>query len=383
MKKGMKWWGWGDESLYYPLANRPGAVEYLKKHLNLTELHQRPLFDIRNVEIPDSKIDSKTLSVISAELPERCVTTDRRERILHSCGRGYRDLVRLRSMKIANSPDAIFFPKTETDIQNILRLAEEHRIAIIPFGGGTSVVGGVDPLTGNMPFAGVLDMSRLCRLLDIDKLSRTVTAEAGITGPDLEDALKNEGFMLGHYPQSFEYSTLGGWIAPRSSGQNSILYGEIEDMVVSLKMISPAGEIETITTPRKAEGPNLNETILGSEGVLGVIVSATLRITPLSEETDYFSYAFSNFKEASDAARVVVQSGIPAAMIRVSDEDETEAFVKFGKKEGEGLAAKFISKIGRYLLTAKGIDPHRMSFVMIGLEGSIGENRANKRKSVV
>jgi alkyldihydroxyacetonephosphate synthase len=380
MKKEMKWWGWGDESLHYPLDSRPGAVEYLKKQLGLKGLQQRPVFDLKDVEIPDSKLDSKRLSAITAELPEGCVTTDRRERILHSCGRGYKDLVGLRSMKIPNSPDAVFFPETETDVQKILRLAEEHRIAIIPFGGGTSVVGGVNPLRGNMALAGTLDMSRLCRVLDIDKLSRTVTAQAGITGPDLEAELKKEGFMLGHYPQSFEYSTLGGWIAPRSCGQNSILYGGIEELVVSLRMISPAGEIETITVPRRADGPDLNETILGSEGVLGVIVSATLRITDLPEETDYFSYAFRNFEDASDAARVVVQSGIPAAMVRVSDEDETDAFIAVGRKKDQNLAEKIKSKIARYLLAAKGIDPHRMSFMMIGLEGNIVENRANRKR---
>lgn len=376
----MKWWGWGSESIRYNIEENPGIARYLLDKFNIKKIRGQPEFRIENINIPDSRLDSLLLGEFINELGASICSTKPIDRLHHSCGQSYPDIVKKRSMNIDNAPDAVFYPKSEGDIRTIIRLAEKHKMALIPFGGGTSVVGGVEPQDNGLGLTGTVNMTYMNKILEIDTISCTANIQAGIFGPELEAGLNKKGFTLGHFPQSFEFSTLGGWIAPRSSGQNSLLYGGIEKLVVSVKMLSPTGEINTHTSPRRADGPDLKELVLGSEGVLGIIVSAVLRIVPLPEEKKYFLYAFRGFDEAAAASRKIVQSGIRPAMIRASDEDETEAFITMAKGKESGIAVYIKAGIAKILLESKGIQPPNISFVLIGLEGTRADNQINRRK---
>jgi len=376
----MKWWGWGSESVRYNLDENPGIAKYLKDKFNIHEIKGQPEFRIEDINISDSRLDSSLLGEFENELSASLCSTKPLDRLYHSCGQSYPDIVKKRSMNIDKAPDAVFFPKSEDDIRTIFRKAAKHKMAVVPFGGGTSVVGGVEPQDNGFELTGTVNTTFLNKIMEIDPISRTANVQAGIFGPELEAGLNEKGFTLGHFPQSFEFSTLGGWIAPRSSGQNSLLYGGIEKLVVSVRMLAPSGEINTHTTPRRADGPDLKELVLGSEGTLGIVISAVLRIVPLPEEKKYVMYAFRSFDEAAAASRKIVQSEIKPAMVRASDEDETEALITMAKKKEGGIAGYLKASVVKFLLESKGIYPPNISFLLIGLEGARADNRINHRK---
>ena len=239
------------------------------------------------------------------------------------------------------------------------------------------MVGGVDAIPGQLSGVITLSLSSLNRVLRIDPISQTATVEAGIFGPELEAALKKEGFTLGHFPQSFEFSTLGGWIATRSSGQNSLGYGGIEKMVVSLKMVTADSTTETITVPRYAIGPDFKEILLGSEGTFGVITSATVRLYPVAQEKEYFLIGFRSFVEASEAARAIIQEGNSAAMLRVFDEEETAGMFLFGR-HSKGIIKKIFKPILSGFLKWRGFYPSSLSGMLIGLEGTKDQVEAER-----
>ena len=376
----MKWWGWGSESVRYNLTENPGVAKYLRDKFNIKEIKGQPEFRLEDINIPASRLNGSLLNEFNGELGTAVCSTEMKERFFHSCGQSYPDIVRKRSLKIERAPDVVFFPKSEDDIRTILTLAAKHKMALVPFGGGTSVVGGVEPQESGFELTGTVNTTYLNKIMEIDTVSRTANVQAGIFGPELEAGLNEKGFMLGHYPQSFEFSTLGGWIAPRSSGQNSLLYGGIEKLVVSVKMLAPDGEINTLTSPRRADGPDLKELVLGSEGTVGIIVSAVVRIVPVPEEKKYTIYAFRSFEEAADASRKIVQSKIKPAMIRVSDEDETQALITMGKGKKSGIAGYLKTCVAKFLLESKGIKHPNISFVLSGLEGARADNQINQRK---
>jgi alkyldihydroxyacetonephosphate synthase len=196
---------------------------------------------------------------------------------------------------------------------------------VIPFGGGSSVVGGVDPLQrADKSAVLTLDTSLLDQLLEVDAESLTATFQAGIDGPSLERALSAHGLTLGHFPQSFEHSTLGGWIAARSSGQQSDGYGGIDALLVSAKLVTPRGELVTLRVPRRAVGPELNALVLGSEGTLGVIVEATVRVRPKPRVQDVRGMLFRDLAAGIRAIRAFMAAGLPMTMMRLSDAEETE-----------------------------------------------------------
>lgn len=376
----MKWYGWGRESVRYSLNENPGIAEYLKIKFGIDRLKPKPAFSLAEVKIAPSRVGDSLLQEFRSALGASNCSTQHAERIYHSCGQSYKDICRLRSGTIENAPDVVFYPENEEHIRTIFKLAAKHRIALIPFGGGTSVVGGVEPGKNGFDFSATVNTTSLNKILQIDPVSLTATAQAGIFGPELEAGLNREGFTLGHFPQSFEFSTLGGWIAPRSSGQNSVLYGGIEKLLVAVKMMGPAGEIDTVICPRHAEGPDLKDLITGSEGFFGIIVSATVRIRPMPRENYYFMYAMENFEQAATAARKVIQSGIKPAMLRVSDEDETEAFVTMGKTKNKSIADYLKKSAAKFWLETRGLRPSKIASILIGLEGSEAENRQNRRR---
>ncbi|MFQ6089329.1 MAG: FAD-binding oxidoreductase, partial [Candidatus Methanofastidiosia archaeon] len=278
---------------------------------------------------------------------------------------------------IENPCDLILYPENEEQIERILELSKGNYIAVIPYGGGTSVVGGVEP-SSNSERVISLDLKRMNKILKIDVVSSTFTSQPGIKGPELEKHLNVKGFTLGHFPQSFEFSTLGGWIATRGAGQQSCGYEKIEDMVISIRVVTPEGVIETKNTPASASGPNLKELLVGSEGCFGVITCATLRIREIPEIFYYFGVLFKNFEDGVNAIREISQRTSPT-MIRLSDSDE----VRFGiaLRERKDFRAKMVEDFEISLLKRLGYSLENGSLAIIGIEGK--KDSVNFRKKVV
>jgi alkyldihydroxyacetonephosphate synthase len=374
----MKWWGWGAENVRVALSQSPATLEYLRSRLGVERLEGPASLRLEAVRLPASRLDEPLREKLAAIVgPENC-RTDQRERVLHSVGKGYKDLVRLRRLELDAATDVVVYPRSEAEVVAILACCREARIAVVPFGGGTSVVGGLEAEPGEQRLVVTVDLAFLNHVLQVDEISQTATVEAGIFGPELEARLGERGFVLGHFPQSFEFSTLGGWIATRSSGQNSLRYGGIDKLVESLRVVTPQGTIETLHVPRRADGPDVGQMLIGSEGAYGVIVSATIRIRRAPEHHDYCMYAFKDFRTALEASRLIVQTGARAALLRIADEEETAASLALGHRtasRGRALKRRF----GQWLLARKGFRPPALATLLVGLEGTLEENRRQRR----
>jgi alkyldihydroxyacetonephosphate synthase len=253
------------------------------------------------------------------------VTEDRHERVLHAHGKAYRDVVRAFRGWIDNPPDLVAHPRDERDVEAVLEWCADAGAAAIPFGGGTSVVGGVEARLGEA-YAGAVsvDLKRLDRVLEIDETSRAARIQSGALGPALEDQLRPEGLTLRHFPQSFEFSTLGGWIATRSGGHFATLYTHIDDLVESVRAITPSGAWESRRLPGSGAGPSPDRMLIGSEGILGVITEAWMRLQERPRFKASVGVAFDDFDAAACAVREISQSGLNPSNCRLLDASETE-----------------------------------------------------------
>jgi alkyldihydroxyacetonephosphate synthase len=271
--------------------------------------------------VPESRLDGGLEARLARTAP---TTTAGDARAAFSLGKSYPDLLAARGRELERACDAVVSPRTEGELERVLAQLTDAEVSVVPVGGGTSVVGGIEPIgrRADEPVA-ALDLSRLCACLDVDVVSRLATFQAGVRGPALERSLAAFGLTLGHTPQSFELSTLGGWIATRSAGQLSLGFGKLDRMTAGLRMLSPAGALAVDPVPAHSAGPDALGLALGSEGTLGVISRATLRVVARPERVRLSSFCFASFSEAADAGRTLVQAGIPAAGVRVSDGAET------------------------------------------------------------
>ncbi|MFE9788562.1 FAD-binding oxidoreductase [Nocardia salmonicida] len=251
------------------------------------------------------------------------LTTDDIDRLRHAGGKSTPDLLRRRASTPQDAPDAVVFPADHPQVLALLGYCAEHGIAVVPFGGGTSVVGGVDPGRGQFDTVIALDLRRLDTLTAVDPASGTATLGAGLTGPQAEELLGAHGLSLGHFPQSFEFASIGGFAATRSSGQASAGYGRFDDMVERLVIATPQGTLDLGRAPASAAGPDLRELFVGSEGALGIITSVTLRVHPVPETVGYQAWSFPDFATGAGALRTVVQAGAAPTVMRLSDEAET------------------------------------------------------------
>ena len=260
--------------------------------------------------------------------------------------------------------NAVVFPAQEEQILTVLQLAAEKGWVIVPFGGGTSVVGGVEPLSNARP-ALSLDLQRMKRILRIDHTSNTARIEAGIQGPELEAQLNADGYTLGHFPQSFEFSTLGGWIATRSAGQNSAKYGKIEHMVVSLRMVALDGVLDFPVVPADGTGPSLLHCLIGSEGTLGVITQAVVRLHSIPQYRAFAACLFPYFSEGMVSVRNILQTDLLPAILRLSDPDETAMALLLSRYPQPSLK----DRLGRGYVRCRGLDPKHSALLILIFEG--------------
>jgi alkyldihydroxyacetonephosphate synthase len=332
----LRWNGWGWKDHPDAVSGRPEVWNWIASELGMPSLLATPARPLEEIELRASRLSAQDRRALNLLFGER-MREDKHERAFHARGRSYHDLLRLRAGDLSDAPDAVIYAQSNQDVLKLLAFAAERSIAVVPYGGGTSVVGGVTPRPGNHGAAVSLDLSGMDLVESIDAESLTASAQAGISGPALEEALAIRGLTLGHFPQSYEFSTLGGWIAHRSAGQISNRYGKAEDWLAGLELATPRGMLREADFPASAAGPRLTDLVLGSEGVFGVVTRATVRVRPLPKAAVARAWLFRDFADGATAIREAVQGRIPAAMLRLSDVDESRfhrAFSSLGTQPG-------------------------------------------------
>jgi len=316
----MKWNAWGDPQEAKPLSE--GIRSLLAQALGVTNSPTGEL-DPDQVKLRPSQLADNHRDALAAIVgPDYC-RVGNRDRLLHAGGKSTLDLLRRKDSGVQEAPDAVLLPGTDDEVAAILRYCSQHGIAVVPFGGGTSVVGGLDPIRGAFSAVVSLDLRRFDALLAFDAISGEAEFGAGVTGPRAEKLLAAQGFSLGHFPQSFEFASLGGYAATRSSGQDSAGYGRFDDMIRGLRVITPAGPLNLGRAPQSAAGPDLRQLLIGSEGVFGIITRVRVRVHPVPDVTRYEAWSFPDFATGTAALRAVTQAGTGPTVIRLSDEAET------------------------------------------------------------
>src|SRR5271167_4261717 len=296
----MRWWGWGDPDS--PPALPPHALRFLSETIGVAA-RPRPPVALGQVQLAAATLPERALQGLREIVGPEGIRNDRAERVVHAAGKGYPDLIRLRAGEPEGAPDVVVLPGDRGQVRAVLELCARVSLAVVPFGGGTSVVGGLAPLRGEHAGVVALDMRRMGAVLDLDRESLTAAVQAGVRAPALERYLGARGLTLGHVPQSFEYVSLGGCAATRSAGQASSGYGAIERMVLGLKLAAPAGDLELPAVPASAAGPGLRQLLVGSEGTLGVICELALRVRPAPRERIYEGVFFDSFAAGVQALR--------------------------------------------------------------------------------
>ena len=320
MEPPMKWNAWGDPAQAKPLSD--GIRTLLKQALGIEDSAAAEL-DAEQVRLRPSALSSADRDGLAAIVGADYCSVDDRGRLLRAGGKSTLDLLRRKDSGIQDAPDAVLLPGDDNEVAAILQYCASRSIAVVPFGGGTSVVGGLDPIRGDFKAVVSLDLRRLNELHSLDEVSGEADLGAGLTGPEAERLLGERGFSIGHFPQSFQFATIGGFAATRSSGQDSAGYGRFNDMVRGLRTVTPAGVLDLGRAPESAAGPDLRQLMIGSEGVFGIITRVRVKVHPVSEATRYEAWSFPDFTTGADALRAVVQTGTGPTVIRLSDEAET------------------------------------------------------------
>lgn len=304
-----RWNGWGDESRSLELPETAGPV--LESLVGPGNPLTDATLEAAMKRVPTTRLQGHALADTSAET-----------RVRHACGQSLPDWLSMRSGRFVSIPDAVAFPETSEQVQDLLGWAKSRDAIVVPYGGGTSVVGHLTLEPSETPYL-TIAMTRMNKLLDLDDESLIATMGAGASGPQVEAQLRAKGLTLGHFPQSWELSTLGGWIVTRSSGQQSLKYGRIEQIFAGGRTETPMGRLDVPTFPASSAGPDMRELLMGSEGRFGILTEAKVRVTPLPERESFLSMFAPSWEQGIDAARRIAQSRVAVSMLRLSNAKET------------------------------------------------------------
>lgn len=327
----MEWDAWGVAEKRQTLS--PQVKALLASALGIPE--REPVSrDESAVALSPSSLTEEQLTALRDLLGTEHVSTDHGARLRHSGGKSTPDLLRRRSTSVQDSPDAITYPASHEEVSALLALCGQQSIAVVPFGGGTSVVGGLDPQRGGLTAVIAVDLRRMSGLVSLDEVSGTAVLLPGTSGPEAEELLGAKGFSLGHFPQSFRFASIGGFAATRSSGQASSGYGRFDAMVDAVRIATPRGDLNLGRAPASAAGPDLRQLFLGSEGALGIITEVTVRVHRLPEDTWYQGWSFPSFEAGAQALRTLVQSDAAPTVLRLSDEAESGLNLALAKDIG-------------------------------------------------
>jgi alkyldihydroxyacetonephosphate synthase len=318
----------------------------LRAQLGLDDVATPPVA-LDEVRLRAPALPASAESELAAAIGAGNVRTDRETRVLRAGGKSYPDLFRRRSGDAEDAPDAVLFPGSHDEVQRVLDICAAHAVAVVPFGGGTSVVGGVEPIRGRFAAVVALDLSRLDKLVDVDRESMTATLQAGLRGPQAEALLQEHGLTLGHFPQSYEHASIGGYAATRSAGQASTGYGRFDELVVGLRMATPVGELLLDHGPASAAGPDLRALAVGSEGTFGVITEVTVHVRPQPDKRVYEGWFFKSFDAGVRALQSLAQQRVAADVVRLSDEEETRVTLALaGGGRKQDLLMKYLRMRG-------------------------------------
>lgn len=357
-----RWNGWGDDTVQ-AVAPNEGAMAFLRERIGLAQPPSDATLEAAIAAVrPSAFAGSLTLHPL--------VSLKAEDRLRASFGQSLGDWLRLRFGVIGKVSDAVAWPESSDDVRSLLDWAGSVNAIVIPCGGATSVVGHLSPPATSRPVL-TLMLGRLRRLLDLDTSSQLATFQAGVLGPDLEAQLRAQGWMLGHYPQSFEYASLGGWVVTRSSGQQSARYGRIEHMFAGGRLETPRGTMHIPTLPASAAGPDLREWVLGSEGRLGVLTEATVRVSRLPEREDFIAIFLPDWEAGEAAVRELAQARLGLSMMRLANPVETLTTLRLAGH------AEAVAWLERYL-TLRGCADGRKVLLMVGLTGAKAQVRAMK-----
>jgi len=339
----LSWSGWGDPA---QASELPAAViDRLRTALGVTRATPAPAA-IAELTLQAPRLAAPVAQRLSATVGDAHARGDHAPRVRHALGRSTLDLLALRAGAPLGAPDLVLAPGGHAEVMAILRICSDARVAVVPFGGGTSVVGGVTPDAGGFTGWVALDLARLDALHELDAESRLARMGSGLRGPDAEARLGARGYTIGHFPQSFEYASLGGFAAARSSGQASAGYGRFDDLVATLRVATPAGELALGRAPKSAAGPDLRQLVLGSEGAFGVITELTVSVRPVPEVRIYDGWGLPDFATGCAAVRCLAQDGPVPTVLRLSDEAETAIGLARPDAIGSGAASGCLAIAG-------------------------------------
>jgi alkyldihydroxyacetonephosphate synthase len=366
----MKWWGWGHEGIAFTHDDKPALRAFIQGVLDLdvAQPTTRPIaFD--ELTIAEPALGDALRGALEDAVGPAHVSTDALDRVVHARGKSLRDLVRHRGGDVGRVPDVVVRPGDEAAAEAVLRAAIAADAVVIPFGGGTNISGSLEAPTGETRTVVSVDMSRMDRVLEIDEGSRLARVQTGVFGPELERQLNARGWTVGHFPDSFTHSTLGGWIATRSSGMQSDKYGDIADLTRAVRVVTPAGTLVTRPVPHTSTGPSVREMVLGSEGRLGIITEATVHVHRLPEQRTILGYLFPDWEHALAAMQAIAESEASPSVTRVSDAYET-AFSFSTRKDPTALDRVKSKALTTYLERRRDYDLEAMCLSFIGYEGS-------------
>lgn len=355
-----RWNGWGEESDEFALG--PDARSFLAERLGPGQAPQDATLEQALQSVPDSRLAAGTP-----------FQTDPRLRLTHARGQSFPDWVAMRSGRMGPYADGVALPTNHDEAAQALAAARSAGAIVVPYGGGTSVVGHLAIPAGDRPVVNI-SLERMNRLLSVEDKSSLATLGAGTPGPQVEAQLRAQGLMLGHFPQSFPYSTLGGWVVTRSSGQQSLRYGRIEQLFAAGRVATPRGELRVGGVPASSAGPDLRECLMGSEGRLGLLTEVTARVRKLPECEDFHGVFFPGWEPAIEAARALVQADVPLSMLRLSNEIETETQLRLAGHP------ELIRWLQRYL-GMRGVQ-HGQCMLMMGVTGSLADVRRVRRDAL-
>jgi alkyldihydroxyacetonephosphate synthase len=352
----LSWSGWGDPAQAAPLPD--GVRQLLRDGLGVSRETPAPP-SIENLSLTAARLPDSVVQRLAAIVGDGNIRVGHEARARHALGKSTLDLLAIRSGAPVAAPDAVVLPGSHDDVLAVLRQCSEDGVAVVPFGGGTSVVGGLTPETSGFAGTVALDLRRLNRLLELDEESRLAVLQPGLRGPEAEALLAERGYTIGHFPQSFEYATLGGFAAARSSGQASAGYGRFDELVMSLRVATPAGPMTLGRAPKSAAGPDLRQLILGSEGALGVITELTVQVRPRPQARVYEGWRLGSFAGGIAALRSLVQDGPVPTVVRLSDEAETALGLARPDEVGSSAATGGCLAIIGYEGTTADVDTRR------------------------
>jgi alkyldihydroxyacetonephosphate synthase len=374
--KHMKWWGWGVEGIAFGYDNKPGFAPFVEKAVGLDlSVPAVPAVAFSDLTLPASTIDAALLSKLAAIVGSENTVTDDELRLVHTYGKSIRDLLRIRASILPRMPDVVVYPADEAEVAQVVATAVAANAVVIPFGGGSNISGSLEPHPGEARVVISLDLGRLDRVVSIDEGSGLARIQAGAQGPSIEEQLGARGWTMGHFPDSFTHSTLGGWVATRSSGMQSDKYGDIADIARGLRMVRPGGVVDIRPVPSASTGPSVREMILGSEGRLGVITEVTVQVhrTPAVREIN--GYLFPSWEAGIAAMHDIAESDARPTVTRVSDARESG----FSFATGKAKTGFDPQKLLMAFLRRRGWDLEGINLSFIGFEGSASHVSYEKR----